>query len=359
LLAIETDPSAAEFRPGRRPRRALPAVLAVLLLTFALAPASAFADGPTTPIATSYIARLTHVPAGLDAKVVDGDLQMWLKVPPTKTVIVLDYLGAPWVRFDRAGVDVNQNSEMYYLSQTPVPETVPAGLSRTTPPHWDHVSGGHSFLWHDGRLHALTTVAIAPGTSFVGPWQVRVLVNGQPTVISGSVFYDGGPSIVWFWPIVVLLACVLAAWRVRRPAIDLRLARTLALVLLAAFALGGAGRELHGQPTVTAGQLLVLAAMLAFVAYCLWRVLSGRTGYFLLFVIAFAALWSGGIMLPTLLHGYVLLAIPAFLARATTVVLLGGGLGLILVSLRVVDQTSAARPRRPPAPAAERPLAHT
>ena len=40
------------------------------------------------------------------------------------TVVVLDYRGAPYLRFSRSGVDVNQASSMYYLNQTPA-ETPP------------------------------------------------------------------------------------------------------------------------------------------------------------------------------------------------------------------------------------------
>ena len=32
---------------------------------------------------------------------------------------MLDYRGVPYLRFTRSGVAVNENSEMYYLNQTP------------------------------------------------------------------------------------------------------------------------------------------------------------------------------------------------------------------------------------------------
>ncbi len=69
---------------------------------------------------------MLELPAGLQAKVIDGDLRMWLQVPRDQTVVVLDYRGAPYVRFSPAGVDVNHNSSMYYLNQTPVALTPPA-----------------------------------------------------------------------------------------------------------------------------------------------------------------------------------------------------------------------------------------
>ena len=128
----------------------------------------------------------------------------------------------------RSGVEVNQNSAMYYLNQTPVAETPPSGLTRRTPPSWQRVSGGHDYGWHDGRLHALATVALSPGVAYVGRWSIPVLVDGRLSSISGGLWHADDPSIVWFWPIVVLLACVLAARRVRRPALDALVARVLA-----------------------------------------------------------------------------------------------------------------------------------
>ncbi len=323
-----------------------PALLAAIATLAAAFPASAAADGPTTPIATSYIATVTALPPGFQAKVVDGYLQLWLQVPSNQRAVVLDYRGAPWVRFGPGGVWVNQNSEMYYLSQSPVPATPPADLSRTTPPDWQHVSSSHSYMWRDGRLHALATIALPPGASYVGRWSVPVVVDGHLSSVSGGVWHANAPSLVWFWPIMVIIACMLAAWRLRLPALEERMARWLAGVLLVAMLVAGAGRELHGRPAVDPGQLAILALVIAGVAYCATRLIRGEAGYFLLFVIAFAALWAGGILVPTALHPYVLMAVPAFVARVTMVVCLGGGVSLILVTMRMLDAGSGRARRR-------------
>jgi hypothetical protein len=92
-------------------------VLGVALATVGAFPGSASAHGPVAPVALDYLARVASLPAGLDAKVVDGDQRMWLQVPAAQTVLVLDYAGAPYLRFSRAGIEVNQNSAMYYLNQ--------------------------------------------------------------------------------------------------------------------------------------------------------------------------------------------------------------------------------------------------
>ena len=197
-------------------------------------------------------------------------------------------------------------------------------------------------------------MALAPGATYVGRWSIPVRVNGHLTAISGGLWHASNPSLVWFWPIVVLLACLLAALRVRRPTLDALVARLLAVVLLAAIATAGVGRELHGRPTVSAGQLLVLAPIVAFVAYALARLALGRAGYYLLFAISFAALWAGGILTPTLLHGYVLMAVPPFTARTATVLCLSSGTGLLLIVLRMVFYPHAYRSRTPAQHRAER-----
>ena len=262
---------------------------------------------------------------------------MWLRVPATETVVVLDYRGAPYVRFSRAGVEVNHNSEMYYLNQTPFALKPPANLGPRTPPQWDRVSGGHEYGWHDGRLHALASVARPGGASFVGTWRVPLLVDGRPAAISGGLWHANPPSIVWLWPIAVLLLCVLAAWRVRRPPLDRWTARVLGLGALSAIAIAAVGRGLHGRPDVSVVQLVELSIVLAFVAWGLFRVVFQRPGFFTYLVIAIVALWEAIELIPTLFNGFVLIALPAFVARAATVVALGSGVCLILMIFRLHD----------------------
>ena len=312
-------------------------VLGVVLVTVGGFPGSAAAHGPVAPAALDYLARVGSVPPGLEAKVVDGDQRMWLQVRPGETVVVLDYAGAPYLRFSGSGVEVNHNSAMWYLNQTPFAWTPPAGLGARTPPKWRSVSGGHDYAWHDGRLHALATVALNPGASFVGTWRIPVVVDGRASAISGGLWHAPAPSIVWFWPIAVILLCVVAAWRTRRPEVDVRVARLLGFAALGAIAVAGVGRELHGRPSVSVFQLVELAAILAFVAWGVIRVGLRRAGAFTYFAIAVVAVWEGLGLIPTLTNGFVLIALPAFVARAATVVALGAGAGLIVLIFRLHD----------------------
>ncbi len=322
-------------------RRGALALVLLALATSGASPASASAHGPVAPIASSYLARVTAVPAGVEAKVVDGDQRLWMRVRRGEDVVVLDSRGAPYLRFSAAGVEVNQSSAMYYLNLSP-PDTSPPALTRSTPPKWRSASDGDDYGWHDGRLHALAAVALSPGVAYVGRWSIPVLVDGRLSSISGALWHADNPSIVWFWPAVVVLLCTLAAARVARPELDAVVSRVLAAGSLIGVALAGAGVELHGQPFVSVFQLITLALVAGFVAWGSIRVVSARSGEFWKFVVSGAAAWAGLALLPTLLHGFVLMALPAFAARTATVLCLGCGVSLLVLWFRVVDFSDAA-----------------
>ena len=60
--------------------RARALALAGVLLALGAFPSGAGAHGLVAPIASSYLARVSRVAAGLEAKVADGDQRMWLRV---------------------------------------------------------------------------------------------------------------------------------------------------------------------------------------------------------------------------------------------------------------------------------------
>ena len=338
-------PAATRKSRVRRSSRSGTVGLLSMVLALAAFPSVAGAHGPIAPVASDYFAKVLTAPAGLEAKVIDGDLRMWLQVPARATVVVLDYRGAPYLRFSPAGVAVNQNSAMYYLNQTPFAATPPANLTASTPPSWHQVSGGHAYEWHDGRLHALATVALTPGVAFMGRWNVPLRLGGHLTALQGALWHADHPSLAWFWPIVVLLACALAAWRVRRPRLDALVARGLAIAALVAVTIAGLGLELHGRPGVSILQMVELAAILVFVAWGTWRAVLHRPGYFTCFLIGVGAIWAGGVLIPTLLHGFVLIALPAFLARTVTVICLGAGAALMLPVFRLAEHAERGAAR--------------
>jgi hypothetical protein len=92
-------------------------------------------------------------------------------------------------------------------------------------------------------------------------------------------------------------------------------------------------------------QLVEMAIVLGVALWGLVRVIVRPPGFFSYFVIAIVALWEGLELVPTLVNGFVLIALPPFAARAATVVALGSGLGLLLMVFRLAAQRVDARPR--------------
>jgi hypothetical protein len=324
-----------------RERGRIAGALGVIVAALAV-PSTAAAHGPVDPAASSYLARVGRVPAGIEAKVIDGDQRLWLRVSPRRTVVVIDYQGAPYLRFSPRGVAVNTASAMFYLNQVPA-ETPPSRTGPHVAPHWSAVSGAHAYGWHDGRLHALAATALAPGATYLGRWRVPLRIDGAPSAITGGLYFAASPSIVWFWPILVAMACVAAVLRLRRPELDQRLARGLAAVALAGFAVAAAGQQLHGRPSVSVGQGLLLAAAFAFAAWAVWRLARRRHGWFTFFLIAALAIWEGASLIAVLLDGYVLMALPPFVARVAVVACLSAGVALLPVVFALAERSGHRR----------------
>ena len=299
-----------------------------LILGLVWFPAAADAHGPVDPAASSYLATITRLPTGVRARVVDGDLRLWMRASAGVSVVVADYRGAPYLRFSRSGVQVNRESAMYYLNQTPA-EPAPLGLSPAAPPRWVRVSTGHAYEWHDGRLHALASVTIAPGARYVGRWTIPVRVDGTPATIAGDVYHAPAPPLIWLWPIAVALACIPAVLRLRRRALELRVARGLGAVALLSLTIGAVGSGLHGRPAISVLALVELAVKLAFAGWAARRLLRDADAWFPFLLIAVATLIEGTALITVLWRGFVLVALPPFLARAAVVGCLASGLGLI------------------------------
>ncbi len=322
-------------------------MLAGLLMLVSIAPASAQAHGAVDPVASDYLAHIENVPIGMTASVVDGDLRLWVRVPTHKTVVILDYQGAPYLRFANGRIWANENSEMYYFNQTP-PESPPLGLKRDAPERWLQVASGDNYQWHDGRLHAFALEAAAPGTSYIGPWRIPVLINGRRSAVSGTLWYRGGPSIMWLWPIAILVLCVLAGWRLHDSRIDLLLARTVAGLTLFGITLAAIGRDLHGRPGMSVVGLVELTVITAMTTWTAWRVLRNRAGSVTFFLVSVAGIWQALSLIPTLFNGYVLLAVPPFAGRVATIICLGGGIALIWPAVSVFRRERDEEPSQSP-----------
>jgi hypothetical protein len=291
-------------------------------------PSSASAHaGQTDPVASSYRATITSVVPGLTAKVVDGDQRLWMSADPRLTVIVVGRFGEPYLRFSSAGVDENLRSPTTYLNRA-TPVMVPSGANPRLPPAWKHLTDSHSYIWHEDRLHVLAGRSSAPGD--VGPWVVPVTVNGREEVIRGQLWRAADPSLLWFWPAVVILACVVALLRVRDQRITRTLGRMLALAAVVAVVVARIGVELYGHPGVSTWQHIDLALTGLLAVLVIVLLLRPRGTGFVAFVAGTAGVYQGVVLLPTLTEGYVLAAVPATIERAAGSVAIACGIGAML-----------------------------
>ena len=324
--------------------------LCVALAALGTLPGRASAHaGLTAPAATTYRAQISSVPKGLEAKVVDGDQRLWLRVPPQLTVIVVGLRGEPYLRFSSRGIDVNTRSPTYFLNRAR-PVTPPSLVART-PPHWRRLTTGHETSWHEDRLHGLALAAHSSAARDLGGWIVPLVVDGRPSRIGGTLWQSPGPSLLWFWPLALLLACIPALLRLRDARLESAAGWMFAGVALAASTVGRLGRELYGRPSVSVGQL-TLAALTCLVAVGLaalwlrsgWRTVAGV-------VIGAVALYQGLVLVATLRDPFVLAAFPAWLERAATSLALASGAALLLmIVLGAPRRRGADEPRGEPLP---------
>jgi hypothetical protein len=267
------------------------------------------------------------VAPGVTAKVVDGDQRLWMSADPGLTVIVVGRFGEPYLRFSSAGVDENLRSPTTYLNRA-TPVMAPSGSDAKLPPAWKHLTDSHSYIWHEDRLHVLAGRSSAPGE--VGPWVVPLTVNGRSEVIRGQLWRAADPSLLWFWPPVVILACVVALLRVRDQRITRALGRALALAAVAAVVVARIGLELYGHPGVSSWQHVNLALTGLLAVLLIALLLRPRGTGFVAFVAGAAGVYQGIVLLPTLTEGYVLAAAPATIERAAGAAAIACGIGAML-----------------------------
>ncbi len=317
-------------------------------------PAAASAHaGQSHQVATSFLAQVSAAPAGIDVRVIDGDQRLWMRVDPKLTVIVVGLLGEPYLRFSPTGVDENLRSPTTYQNQTPS-AAVPKGAGANLAASWRHLTDGHTYTWHEDRLHTLALAARHPASGAIGPWTVPLNIDGHKAAIDGRLSYAAAPSKLWFWPALVILACAIALIRIGDPRITRRLATLLALVTVLAVLVGRVGRELYGRPHISPWQMVDLGITCLLAALAMMALLrTGEARLLICFVVGVAGIYQGLVLLPALTHGYVLVAIPTAVERLAASVSIAAGIGALLPFLFGDVSPAAETPHSPPRAIAE------
>jgi len=315
-------------------------VCAVALVVLVLPAVATAHAGRSAPVATDFEATIRGIAPETSlvrTKVVDGDLELWLRADPSAVVEVAGIQGEPLLLFDRRGVFINVRSLTAAADRIDPRVLQPVAGSRASP-IWHRVTTGHSFMWHEHRLHALQPLAHGRNSSgILGRWSVPLRVDGARGTITGVLAY-AAPDAVWLW---VGLACTMALamggafvpWQssaTRRAAACAAVAATLLVCVIRI------GRELYGRPGVHALGYAEIAATCAVgiaLLYALgrWR---GEGLVVLALFVSVGSLYEALTMLPVLTHAVALSALPSTFVRVAAVAMLGLGGGLLALVLR-------------------------
>jgi hypothetical protein len=335
---------AVAFAAMRRGVVRLAVVIAAFAAAAALPEVASAHVGRTLPVATNFTARILHPVPGIEAKVVDGDQTMWLRVPASETVAVPGTLGEPLLRFDRGGVWLNLRSPTAQQDAIDKYDLRPSA-NPAARPLWHRLTHAHAYAWHEHRLHLLQPLAkIRKRAGPLGPWAVPVVAGGRRESVSGVLDYRP-PHAVWAWiALTAVLAAAAAAAAARRT-------RVLLAAALAATPLVWTiriGRELYGRPFVPVIGWVEVGITCVVGAALLYGLLQRDAGIRILaaFLVGFGALYEGLTMFPLLTHAIALNALPTGFARVVEALVLVTGIGALAGSvfghLRVREAAGAA-----------------
>jgi hypothetical protein len=209
---------------------------ALCLLGLAAEPVAA---DPARP--TNFRSRIISVEPSTSAarvEIAGGDSFVVLSVEPGHEVVVPDY-GAegtdrPYLRFRADGtVELNEASAAASANES----RYGSSSERFDPdaaPRWRRVAGGGSYAWHDHRIHLMVPedMAVVDERGRVdlgggdGTWQVPLIVDGSPTVVTGELLrMELPPTPAWYIGALTLLGFVVVALvRARRALWPVRVA---------------------------------------------------------------------------------------------------------------------------------------
>jgi hypothetical protein len=304
-----------------------------------VAPAVAGAHLRSGTVAVDYAATLAAPEQpGFVARVFQSDRALSLSVRPGHSVVVLGYLGEPFLRLDDAGVAVNAAS----------PTSVGAGVL----PKGDLVGGAtivwrlrrgrHSVVWHDARVQGLP-----PGVER-GSWTVPLLVDGRRSRLTGRLVRYPRPA-VWPWLAAAALwigAILIFALRRRRSLSFASVVLAVGASVAAAVTALGFALDTYASPgTWIAGldELVFIAVGLGVLAWG-QRAAQAPAAIGLGLLAAAIGVSKGAVFL----HPIALSLLPGFATRLCVTVSIGAGVAAALLGGASYSGSSAASRRAMP-----------
>ncbi len=139
---------------------------------------------------------------GVLVGIIGGDAALRVGATPGHEVIVLGYAAEPYLRISTDGsISVNTRSPATALNQTRNGGTGEGTADASAEPEWLSLERSGEVVWHDHRIHSMTTADQGHG------WSISLLVDGTPVTINGELRIEPQPLIV---PWVLLIGAVAA-----------------------------------------------------------------------------------------------------------------------------------------------------
>jgi hypothetical protein len=292
-------------------------------------PGTAAAHAHSSRVAADYRATVSplspNLSRALSVRLYRADLAVRVTALGAHRVVVLGYLGEPFLRLGPGGLFVNAASPTAAGTRLVAPRPGSGG------PLWQLHSRRPSVVWHDARVRGL------PAGTSRGGWSISILVDGKRAHLAGTLVRVPPPS-GWAWLAIGSAFAALTA-------------------LLLALRSGGALRAGAALLGVVSGT----AALVGFAGFAAsstategtW-VEGGNEAFFIL-AAAVVLLWgsrdakalAGGFMgvvglawglpkLPVFFHGIVLSALPPAVARLSVVVGIAAGAAAVILGLVVL-----------------------
>jgi hypothetical protein len=258
------------------------------------------------------------------ARVYRADLALGLTLRGRHRVVVLGYLGEPFLRLGPDGTFVNATSPTAAGAKLTPPH------ARSSRPLWQLHSQQANVIWHDSRVRGL------PSDVANGRWRLPLLVDGRRMHLEGTIERVDAPAALPWFVLGALFAVATGSLLALRRQTLLRTACAYlgavatAATLLSAIGFAAASTSSNGTWIEGANEAVFALVGGAFLlrgsrdAKALAGGLLGLLG-----------LAAGLTKLPVLLHGIVLSVLPEALARLTVVLGITAGAAAAIIGVVV------------------------
>jgi hypothetical protein len=180
-------------------RHARGALLLAVTLLLAFAPA-AFGHGGN-PDYRSVIDSVAPQVPGVEFRVLNYDADLQLVDRGARRVTIYGYEDEPYARILEDGtVQVNERSPATYLNDSRFATAqVPAVADPEAPARWKTVDESGTFIWHDHRMHYMST-ATPPQVTDTGhktkvfDYEIPIRVDARKGALQGTLYWVGSPS---------------------------------------------------------------------------------------------------------------------------------------------------------------------